>query len=47
MSREEWKEGYQAYFNNRKLDDNPYNTDEEYEKWQSWKDGWYEAAWDS
>ena len=47
MDRDVWKEGYLAYYFNQKLDDNPYNHNIEYDKWQSWNDGWYEAAWDS
>ena len=40
------KEGYNAYCDGKKVGDNPYNTDEEWQFHEAWKDGWYNAAQD-
>lgn len=33
--------GYMAYGNGSRLDDNPYDADGDFEKFQSWREGWF------
>lgn len=48
MSKEAaYWEGYNAYLNGAKVEDNPYSTDVEEEEFhEQWKDGYYDAGWD-
>lgn len=42
------EEGYLHYLeDNSNVNNNPYNNDEEWPLHEAWKDGYYDAAWDS
>ena len=41
-----YKEGYNAYLDGKISGSNPYNGDEEEEKWNAWKEGYTDAGWD-
>jgi len=40
-------EGYDAYKDDKSVEDNPYCATLEEKCWQAWKDGYYDAAWDA
>lgn len=49
-SREEriaWGDGYNAYQEFASVRENPYDPNTEEELFEAWKDGWYQAAYDS
>ena len=45
-AREARRDGYQAYMDGLRTQDNPHDSCAEEELWQAWLDGWHDAAWD-
>lgn len=42
-----YREGYQAYQNERSPEDNPYSYHRNYDSFSDWEDGWYTAELDA
>lgn len=48
QKRDAWDDGYGAYLNEKYLDANPYDTnDVEWDLYDAWRNGWFDAAWDN
>jgi hypothetical protein len=45
--RDAYDDGCQAYMRAKNLDANPYsNSDDEWDLYTAWRDGWTDTAWD-
>jgi len=42
-----FKEGINAFYDCKDIEDNPYNKTLEFELWEAWNDGFDDARWDN
>ena len=47
MRSDAYLEGYRAYQDDLKLEDNPYDSCNQENEWEEWREGYYDAGWDN